>query len=153
MSYNNNTTQAHYQSAYFIVRWILGILFLMAGHWKVFVLGAGQHAQQFFVMSYADSWIPQWLLSLLGTVIPFWELAAGVLLMVGFRLREVLISLGVLLMITTYGHALKEPLFDITGHTFSRLALIIFLLLMFRYKDRLSVDGWLEHKQAGQQSS
>lgn len=148
MANKNEAEQVHYQSAYFIVRWILGILFLVAGHWKVFVLGAGVHAERFFVLAYTDSWIPQWLLSLFGTVIPYWELAAGVLLIVGFRMREVLTSLGVLLLITTYGHALKEPLFDITGHTFSRLTLILFLLLMFRFKDRLSVDGWLERKQA-----
>ncbi len=147
MPNQTEATQKHYRTAYFIVRWILGILFLMAGYWKVFVLGATQHAQQFFVAGYADYWIPPWLLTVLGNVIPYWELAAGVLLIVAYRMREVLASLGVLLMITTYGHALKEPLFDITGHTFSRLALIIFLLLMFRYKDRLGVDGWLEHKQ------
>ncbi len=150
MSESNSAKQLHYQSAYFIVRWILGILFLTAGHWKVFILGASQHAQQFFVTAYADSWIPQWLLGLLGNVIPYWELAAGVLLIVGLRMREVLTSLGILLLITTFGHALKEPLFDITGHTFSRLALIIFLLVMSRFKDRLSIDGWLEHKRVNQ---
>ena len=143
-------TQAHYRPAYFIVRWILGTLFLVAGYWKVFVLGAGEHANQFFTLPYMDSWIPPWFLSFLGTVIPYWELAAGLLLVIGFRMREVLISLGVLLMFTTYGHALKEPLFDISGHTFTRLALIIFLLLMYEYKDRLSLDGWIERKRANQ---
>jgi len=146
MSVNTMSAQTHYRAAYFVVRWILGILFVVAGHWKVFVLGVDQHAQQFFVAAYADSWIPGWLLNVLGSVIPYWELSAGVLLLAGYRLREVLVSLGVLLMITTYGHALKEPLFDITGHTFSRLALIIFLLLLLQSKDRLSVDGWLEHR-------
>lgn len=146
MPKHKDASQVHYQSTYFIVRWILGILFLMAGYWKVFALGVSQHAQQFFVAGYADYWIPEWMLSLLGTIIPYWELAAGVLLIIAYRMREVLTSLGVLLMITTYGHALKEPLFDITGHTFSRLALIIFLLLMFRHKDRLGIDAWLESK-------
>jgi len=148
MANTNEAVPINYQTAYFITRWLLGILFLMAGYWKLFVLGASQHAQQFFVMGYSDNWIPHWLLSMLGYVIPYWELAAGVLLVVGFRLREVLTSLGVLLIITTYGHALKEPLFDIDGHTFTRLALIIFLLLMLRQKDRLSIDGWLERKQS-----
>jgi uncharacterized membrane protein YphA (DoxX/SURF4 family) len=147
MSTSTNALQPHYRAAYFIVRWILGILFVVAGHWKVFELGVGQHAQQFFVAGYADSWIPAWLLLVLGTVIPYWELAAGILLLAGYRLREVLTSLGVLLMITTYGHALKEPLFDITGHTFSRLALIVFLLLLCQHKDRWSVDGWLERRR------
>ena len=148
MPSQTQSSQAHYQTAYFIVRWILGIIFLMAGYWKVFVFSVNEHAHQFFVTAYTDSWIPQWMLSLLGILIPYWELAAGLLLIIGFRIREVLASLGVLLMITTYGHALREPLFDITGHTFSRLALIIFLLLMFQYKDRLSVDAWLEQSQA-----
>jgi uncharacterized membrane protein YphA (DoxX/SURF4 family) len=129
-----------------MVRIILGILFTMAAYWKIFVLSAGQHAAQFFVAGFEDSWIPHWLLSLLGHVIPFWELAAGLLLLAGFRLREVLVSLGLLLIITTYGHALKEPLFDITGHTFSRLVLIVFLLVMIEYKDRLCLDTWLEKR-------
>jgi len=148
MSSQTNSIQAHYQTSYFIARWILGIIFLMAGYWKVFVFGVSEHAQRYFITAYADSWIPQWLLSLLGLLIPYWELAAGLLLIIGFRTREVLASLGVLLIITTYGHLLKEPLFDISGHTFSRLALILFLLLMIQHKDRLSVDGWLEQSQA-----
>ena len=135
------------QSAFFMVRIILGILFTMAAYWKVFVLGTDQHAAQFFVAGFSDSWIPQWLLSLLGHVVPFWELAAGLMLLAGLRLREVLVSLGLLLIITTYGHALKEPLFDITGHTFSRLALIVFLLIMIEHKDRLCLDAWLEKRK------
>jgi uncharacterized membrane protein YphA (DoxX/SURF4 family) len=76
------------------------------------------------------------------------ELAAGLLLCIGLRTREALIATGVLLIVTTYGHALQQPLFDIDGHTFTRLALIVFLLLAPRDSDMYSVDGWLLRRTA-----
>ena len=127
----------------FIVRWILGLLFLMAGYWKVFVLTPAGHAQQFFVEGFSDSWIPTWLLQLFGYSIPFLELVAGLLICIGLRTREALIVIGLLLIVTTYGHTLQQPLFDIDGHTFTRLALIVFLLLAPVGRDRYSIDQWL----------
>ncbi len=127
----------------FIVRWILGLLFLMAGYWKVFVLTPAGHAQQFFVEGFSDSWIPTWLLHLFGYSIPFLELVAGLLICIGFRTREALIAVGLLLILTTYGHSLQQPLFDIDGHTFTRLALIVFLLLAPLGNDRYSIDQLL----------
>ncbi len=129
--------------AIFIVRWILGVLFLMAGYWKVFVLTPAQHAQQYFVEGFADHWIPEWLLLAFGYSIPVVEFAAGILLCLGLRTREALIALGLLLIVTTYGHALQQPLFDIDGHTFTRLALIIFLLLAPQGCDKFSADNLL----------
>ena len=127
----------------FIVRWILGLLFLMAGYWKVFVLTPAGHAQQFFVEGFSDSWIPTWILQVFGYSIPFLELVAGLLICLGFRTREALIAVGVLLIVTTYGHSLQQPLFDIDGHTFTRLALIVFLLLAPVGNDRYSIDQLL----------
>jgi len=127
----------------FIVRWILGLLFLMAGLWKVFVLTPAGHAQQFFVDGFSDSWIPTWLLQVFGYSIPFLELVAGLLICIGLRTREALVAVGLLLIVTTYGHALQQPLFDIDGHTFTRLALIVFLLLAPVGTDRYSIDQWL----------
>lgn len=127
--------------AVFITRWILGVVFLMAGYWKVFVLTPAQHARQYFVEGFADYWIPEWLLLVLGFGIPFLELAAGVLLCAGFRTRDALVALGILLIVTTYGHALQQPLFDIDGHTFTRLALIVFLLLAPEGSDKYSIDN------------
>lgn len=127
----------------FIARWILGLLFLMAGYWKVFVLTPSSHAEQFFVEGFSEYWIPTWLLQLFGYSIPFLELVAGLLICIGLRTREALIAVGLLLVVTTYGHALQQPLFDIDGHTFTRLALIIFLLLAPAGSDRFSIDNWL----------
>ena len=132
--------------AVFVGRWILGLLFLMAGYWKVFVLTPTEHARQFFVEAFAESWIPEWLLQFLGLGIPVLEFAAGLLLCLGLRAREALIAVGLLLIVTTYGHALQQPLFDIAGHTFTRLALIVFLLLAPVGSDRYSLDYWLSRR-------
>ena len=67
----------------FVVRCILGLLFTMAGYWKVFVLTPIQHAQRFFVDGFQDTWIPEWLLWALGVSIPYLELLAGVLICIG----------------------------------------------------------------------
>ena len=136
--------------AVFIVRWILGLLFLMAGYWKVFVLTPAVHAQHYFVEGFADSWIPGWLLLGFGYSIPFVELLAGFLLCLGLRIREALIATGLLLIVTTYGHALQQPLFDIDGHTFTRLALIIFLLLAPVGSDRYSLETLWQSRRSSQ---
>lgn len=133
-------------AAVFISRWILGVIFTMAGWWKVFELGAVEHARRYFVEGFADSWIPPWLLWGLGLLIPYLELIAGLLVLAGLWLRWTLTTLGVLLVVTTYGHALQQPLFDIDGHTFTRLALIVFLLMAGTEQDRGTLDSWLARR-------
>ena len=130
-------------AASFLMRWIIGVLFFMAGYWKVFTLTAKVHADKFFLAAYADSWIPHWFLIAGGYIIPYWELLAGILICVGWQLRNALISVGVLLIITTYGHALATPLFDIDGQTFTRLILIIGVLVIGWQHDKSTVEFWL----------
>lgn len=48
---------------------------------------------------------------------------------------------GLLLIVTTYGHSLIDPLYNISqGLTFSRLVLVLFLLIMTDSHDYLSLD-------------
>jgi thiosulfate dehydrogenase [quinone] large subunit len=131
----------------FIARWIVGLLFLMAGYWKVFVLTASQHAENFFVQGFVDHWIPEWLLRALGLGIPYLELVIGLFVCIGFRVRESLVAMGLLLIITTYGHALQTALFDIDGHTFTRLVLIFIVLLLGWERDKLTVDFWITRRK------
>ena len=132
--------------AAFFARWMLGLLFFMAGWVKVFEMGAVQHAQALFVDGYQDSWIPEWLLWATGVVIPFVELLAGAMLLVGFRVREVLLVLGGLLLLVTYGHLLKEPFYDVTTHIFPRMAFLLVLFVLPRDADRWSLDYFLKRK-------
>ena len=121
-------------------RMILGLIFGMAGYWKCFVLTPPGHVHRFF-LPYADTWIPIWLLWTIGSIIPVVELAAGWLLVVGFRVRESLIALGFVLVTVTYGHLLKDPLYSFTGHVIPRFALLAFVALQID-RDHFSIDGW-----------
>ncbi len=128
--------------AVFFVRWVLGLIFGMAGWWKVFELTPKIHAERMFVEGFAETWIPSWLLWGLGLAIPFVELAAGALLCVGFRVREAAVAVGGVLVIVTYGHLLQQALFDTTAHIFPRLVLLTFVLVIPRERDVLTLDAW-----------
>ena len=141
-----------FASALLLGRVILGLLFLMSGWFKVFEMGAVAHARQLFVEGYLDSWIPQWLLWATGTALPFVELISGGLLMLGARVRESLWSMGLILILVTYGHLLKDPLHDINTHIFPRLVLLVTLLLVPKHHDRWSVDAWIGGSQTKRQT-
>ena len=125
--------------AIFFAREVLGFIFFMAGVYKVFQLGPLGHARKYF-LPFADTFLPVWSLWATGTVIPIVEFLAGALLIIGLRTREALISLGFVLIIVTFGHLLKEPLYPFHEHVIPRLALLLFVLLMPADDDRISLD-------------
>ena len=64
--------------AIFTVRWVLGLIFFMAGWWKCFTLGPVEHARKFFLNEdFEGHWIPDWMHWAIGTTIPVVELVAG----------------------------------------------------------------------------
>jgi len=129
--------------AVLFARGVLGLIFFMAGVYKVFTLTPVGHAHKWFVDPYADTFLPMWSLWLTGLTIPFVELIAGALVLVGWRVTEALVALGAVLVIVTFGHLLKEPLYEFHTHVIPRLALLLFVLMVPRETDRYSVDGWL----------
>lgn len=131
-----------------LTRWMLGIIFTVAGIWKVFVLTPQVHAKSFFVDGFKDQWIPDFMLWGLGYSIPVLELAGGIALLVGLWCRFTTACVGMLLLLTTYGHALQQPLFDIDGHTFTRFVFVLILLALPKGVDQISLDYWLEKKRA-----
>lgn len=135
--------------AIFFARWLLGLLFVIRGWYKVFEMTPQVHTDRVFIERFAETWIPEPVLWSLGMSIPFIELIGGLLLCLGFLVRPVLILFVGLLIATTYGHALLEPFFDIDGHTFTYAVLIIFLLLAGRDEDSWSLEGWLARRQSG----
>ena len=124
-------------------RWILGLMFLMPGFFKVFTEGPVRFAREAFVEGFQETWIPLWLLWGLGLLFPFLELAAGLLVCLGWRVKEGLVVLGSILVIVTYGHLLEDPFLDMSGDIFPLLVLVVFLLMVPRDRDLLSVEGWL----------
>ena len=125
---------------------MLGLTFFMAGWWKVFGLGAVQHAQSGFVEPYAESWLPGWSLWTAGTAVPFVELIGGGLLLVGWLRWPAALGLGGVLILVTFGHLLAEPLFAFNAHVVPRTVLLVVVLALFD-EDRWSVDGWRERRQ------
>ena len=88
--------------AILFARVVLGLIFFMAGVWKVFQLGPLQHARLFFVEPYAHTFLPRWSLWATGSTVPVVELVAGALLLVGWRTCEALVALGGVLVLVTF---------------------------------------------------
>ena len=126
--------------AIFFARVVLGHIFGMAGWGKLFQMGATAHAHRYFVDPYATTWIPTWLLWTLGLSVPYVEFAAGWLLVVGLLTRPALLALGAILILVTYGHLLKDFLYEFHTHVIPRLVLLVFVLAMPRGDDLLSLD-------------
>lgn len=134
--------------ALLFARLVLGLIFFMAGVYKVFQLGPLEHARKYF-LPFADTFLPIWSLWAVGVVIPFVELFAGALVMLGLRTREALVALGFVLAVVTFGHLLKEPLYEFHTHVIPRLALLLFVLMLPREDDRFSLDHLLARRVKG----
>jgi thiosulfate dehydrogenase [quinone] large subunit len=126
-------------------RLILGLIFFMAGVMKVFQLGPLEHARKYF-LPFNDTFLPTWSLWAVGVTIPFIELIAGALVIVGLRTRDALIALGCVLVVVTFGHLLHDALYNFSGHVIPRLALLLFVLCFPREDDRFALDHFLTRK-------
>lgn len=127
--------------ALLFARGVLGLTFLMAGIYKVFEMGAVTHAKVLFVEPYKDTFLPLWSLWFTGTSIPFVELLAGALILVGFWTRPALIALGGVLVLVTFGHLLREPFYETNVHVIPRLILVLFMFMLPTSEDKFSVRG------------
>lgn len=131
--------------AVLFARLVLGLIFFMAGVWKVFGLGPVGHVQRFF-LPFQHTFLPVWSLWAVGFTIPFVELIAGALLILGLKTRPALVALGVVLVIVTFGHLLDQPLYALHEHVIPRLALVLFVLLIPQELDRFSIDQFLKRR-------
>ena len=132
--------------AILFARLILGLIFFMAGLWKLFQLGPLEHARRYF-LPFSDTFLPVWSLWSMGVIIPFVEFLAGGLLILGLRTRDALVLLGSVLVVVTFGHLLREPLYELHTHVIPRLALLLFILMMPGEEDRLSLDYLLRQRK------
>jgi uncharacterized membrane protein YphA (DoxX/SURF4 family) len=72
--------------AAFFARAVVGLIFFMAGAWKVFSLGPAAHVRRYF-LPFHDTFLPTWSLWAAGAAIPFIELIAGALVIAGWCTR------------------------------------------------------------------
>ena len=132
--------------ALLLTRLVLGQLLFMAGVWKVFELGPVQGARAMFVEPYADTFLPVWALWASGVTVPFVELIAGFLVIVGLWRKPAYVALAGVLAMVTFGHLLAEPIFAFHLHVFPRTVLLVFLLWAGPADDTLSMDGLLRRR-------
>ena len=133
------TTNIDRAWAILFARLVLGLIFFMAGVMKVFQLGPLNHARKYF-LPFADTFLPLWSLWAMGVVIPFVELIAGAMVILGLRTRVALVALGFVLAVVTFGHLLHDALYEFHTHVIPRLALLLFILLLPRQDDLFSID-------------
>jgi len=141
------TTNIDRAWAILFARLVLGLIFFMAGVMKVFQLGPLNHARKYF-LPFADTFLPVWSLWGMGVVIPFVELIAGAMIVIGLRVREALVALGFVLAVVTFGHLLKEPLYEFHTHVIPRLALLLFVFVLPRRDDRFSLDHLIASRRS-----
>ncbi len=134
--------------ALLLARTLLGLIFVMAGIWKVFDLGPLGHARRFFVEPYADSFLPDWSLWLTGTVVPVVELLAGGLVLLGLWRKAGYLALGGVLVLVTFGHLVAEPLYQFHTHVIPRAGLLFVLLWAPLSEDRYALDELRERRRA-----
>jgi uncharacterized membrane protein YphA (DoxX/SURF4 family) len=127
--------------AILFARLVLGLIFFMAGVYKVFELGPVAHVERYF-LPFSRTFLPVWSLWAVGFTIPFVELIGGALVILGWRVKEAGIALGAVLVVVTFGHLLENALYPFHEHVIPRLALLVFVLAMPREDDRFSIDGW-----------
>ena len=137
----------HRAWALLLARLVLGLIFFMAGVYKVFQMGPVAHATKWFVGPYAGTFLPTWALWATGVTVPVVELGAGALTLLGLRTRDALLALGAVLVLVTFGHLLAEPLYEFHTHVIPRLALVLYVLSLPRDEDRFSLDAWLERQR------
>ena len=131
--------------AVFFARAVLGLIFFMAGVWKVFELGPAGHVRRFF-LPFAHTFLPVWSLWAVGWTIPFIELIGGAMVLIGLKTRYALIALGGVLVIVTFGHLLEQPLYPFHEHVIPRLALLLVVLFSPEEWDRFSLERLLHRR-------
>ena len=138
--------------ALLLARGVLGLIFFMAGIYKVFTLTPIGHAEKFF-LPFADTFLPIWSLWAVGCTIPFVELLAGALVLLGWGRTLAYWSLGAVLVLVTFGHLLRDALYPFHEHVIPRLALLLLLLIMPPEADRWSLDELLARRNVGRRSA
>jgi uncharacterized membrane protein YphA (DoxX/SURF4 family) len=127
--------------ALLIARLLLGLLFFMGGVHKIFLIGLTAGAESMFVEPYANTFLPVWALWAGGVTVPFVEIIAGLLVIIGLWRKPAYLALGGVLALVTFGHLVLNPFFPFHHDVFPRAVLLIFLLWMGPGDDSLSLDG------------
>jgi putative oxidoreductase len=100
---------------------------MMQGFGKVFTWGLDNVYKGF--EPYEETFLPKFLLVFTAYFTSYIELIGGFLLVIRLFRNYALYSLGLVLLIVSFGHGLSAPIWDLS-HIFPRAVLLIALLLL-----------------------
>jgi len=130
--------------AYAALRIAFGINLAMHGVNR-FLAGVGQFAVK-MAQDFSATVLPRWMVLAFGEVLPFVELAIGILLLIGLWTRWTLLSGMAVVAALMFGTALKGD-WNVLG-TQLLYALVYYLLLARRADDAFGVDSARGHRTA-----
>tara|TARA_R110002073_G_scaffold89852_6_gene212503 strand:- start:23242 stop:23670 length:429 start_codon:yes stop_codon:yes gene_type:complete len=137
------------QVAVLTIRLLLGFIVFFQGFGKVFKFGLDAVYKNFFQASYSEL-LPDFLLLFSAYYTSLIELVGGFLIIVGFKRDLSLYFLASVLVIVTFGHGLKDPIWDLS-HVMYRTILLVSLLLLPKSLDIFSIDYLLNKKSKKQE--
>jgi len=88
-----------------VLRWFLGLVLTLAGAYKILGMGLGGFAGYLGGM-FAGTFVPGFAITAFAYVLPFAELGAGLLLLLGWRRQAVALAAGVLFLLLAGGQFL-----------------------------------------------
>ncbi len=121
----------------FVLRVLLGVIFMMQGFGKVFTWGMDNVYKSF--EPYEETFLPKLLLVFTAYFTSYAELIGGFLLIIGLFRNYALYALGAVLLIVAFGHGLTSPIWDLS-HVFPRAVLLISLLLIPQEWDKWQIE-------------
>ena len=140
----NMNEKASRSVAILFIRALLGIIFLMQGYGKIFVITIPKVYDMFFKI-FEPTFLPKSLIWLTLYYTSYAELLCGLLLIIGLLRRYAMYLLCIDLLVVSFGHGLIEPVWDLQ-HVIPRAILLIMLLLLPQEWDRWSADRlWLRN--------
>ena len=128
----------------FFIRVLLGIIFLMQGYGKIFIMGVSYVYDRFFKV-FESSFLPKWLIVSAAYYTSIVELVGGFLLVVGLFRIYAMYLLALDLLIVSFGHGLMEPIWDLS-HVIPRTILLASLFFLPSSWDTWNADAWAEKR-------
>ena len=130
------------QVAVLTMRLILGFIFFFQGYGKVFKFGLDAVYNNFFLKPYSKL-LPDFLLLFTAYYTSIIELVGGLLLIIGLKRDYTLYALASVLVIVSFGHGLKDPIWDLSDVMY-RTILLVALLLLPKDLDKYSLDFFIK---------